>query len=658
MDQVVFFPPTRPGTLLFSHVVQYHVLVGNTSNQRTRQDLFGNPNASVAGRFGGQSGRLYESALSRRYATPGAMLRSHTLVPYYAAFLPESAAAAWEEELLWRTGRTLNRFLGGPTRSLYRRNLHQCLGCVARDEDKAGVASWHLAHQLPGVALCPWHWEPLIGNCEHCKSPIATEFRWGLPTSTCPTCQRPLCRPVSSEVPKKYRQFVTSSVALLYQTSSAIAPESRLERYRARLSQMASATSQGLGARLGQLLTQKWDVPTLAALADLLDLPVTETLLERAAKGTDALAYPALHLLLSDALDLDLFDAGQRYAPNAEFDAATVAIWRDALPAEIRAATSSAQELAQRAPEIAALGKALQARSIPPYLAVALFGGLTIGYVHRHFGVSAYRLAAVMNEVASNGQVSMSYKPQTRAPRNLSASEARRAGKVDAARTKVLALIASGDVTRRAQLELIIGKTLVAFMRRWDREWFDRTLPSKGPERQSRISDLAAFDAALAAKLVGLQEEALQRGKLRRPSVALACKLAGFRLDYYFATGGLPKCHALMASESSKTPPTHTLNGVRLHHENKRSRIADLAAFDADLAATLKRLQRGAPLRDKARRLSVSLACKTAGFRLDYYFATGALPKSHALIRGSSQKASAPTHDSVDQRETALNLTS
>lgn len=157
---------------------------------------------------------------------------------------------------------------------------------------------------------------------------------------------------------------------------------------------------------------------------------------------------------------------------------------------------------------------------------------------------------AVMDEVASSGQESISYKPQPRPPRDFSASEARRAAKIGAARTKVLALIATGEVTRRSQLEDMIGKAQVAFMRCWDREWFDRTLPSKGPEGQSRISDLAAFDTDLAATLERLKHEASQRGEKRRLSVHLACRTAGFRLNYYFAIGALPKSLALIRGDS------------------------------------------------------------------------------------------------------------
>jgi hypothetical protein len=545
MDEVPFFPPTRPGTLFYSHVIQYHVLVGNTSQQRTRQELFGSNNASVAGRFGGLSGRLYDAALSRRYATPGEMLRSHTLVPYYAAFLPESTAAIWEEELLWRTGRTLQRFLGGPSRSLCRHHLHQCLSCIDRDYKEAGVTSWHLAHQLPGVAVCPWHWEPLIGSCEHCQKPIATEFRWGLPTQTCRQCCRPIRRTQPNDVSETYGQFVTRSEVLLAKPSSTIAPAIRLEKYRDRLSQLGNTPSLSLGARLGQLVAKKWQVATLSELQNFLDLPVTETLLERAAKGTDALAFPALHLILSDALDLDLFDAAASKTPNAEFDEASVAIWRDLIPPEMRALIALPQELAKRAPEIVALGKALQAQSIPPYLAAALLGGITINYVHSYFGVSVQRLAAAMDACGSSVRGSMPPIPTRSVPIAVSTLEARKATRVAAARKKLLSLIASGEASGRAQVERTNG-SLMTLLRRLDREWLDRTLPTAKRRNGRRISDLTTFDTDLATKLVDIQREASQQGKQRAPSVSLACKIAGFRLDYYFARGLLPQSRALI----------------------------------------------------------------------------------------------------------------
>jgi hypothetical protein len=98
------------------------------------------------------------------------LLDSHTVFPLFRPFLPDDAVASLRGHFLEKPARGAVRGCAfSSVGSSNRWALAVCAQCVAEDS-KQGGARWRTVHFVPGLALCPFHFEPLFSYCNQCKS--------------------------------------------------------------------------------------------------------------------------------------------------------------------------------------------------------------------------------------------------------------------------------------------------------------------------------------------------------------------------------------------------------------------------------------------------------------------------------------------------------
>lgn len=690
------FPRTPSGTLLFSHVVQYHRLMARTNMAATRQELFGNARVMASSRFGVLGGHLFESALAERYDSPSAVLRAHTLVPYYAAFMSPDAVAKWQHDVLWRNGKTFNRYLGKPSRPLFRNPMQMCLQCVEEDLKADGTTHWHVWHQMPGVSHCPRHWSPLVATCRHCNHPLADEFAWELPGLDCPACGKSLDRGDQAGPPDSIRRFIEISTRALTNAPPEFAPQTRRVESSRRLEALSiDISTPGGVARLERMVCDAWATDSLDTLTRQLQTPLDSSILVRTLNGGTAQSYPAAHIVLVVALDA--VPAAEPASPIPSKDDAKIAIWLDEYPHPTRSRLVNMPAVMSRASDASRVALILVEHGLPAHLSLALISGTSLAQLRRHLGTS-HKLIRSVRRQAGLGTLERSVG----LPVRRAASPSNR--DLEGARNDLRSFMAARNAPSRSELYRE-DPGLHNFLLRSDKEWFDQVLPSKS----GRIGDVRKFDRQLARKLLKHVKAWRLAGSRRKPTINFACVLSGIRLEHYFALGRLPISAAVIAADQQKTnkgtvaPSVPAVAGLpsplpyqaspspevrarksrtteqaraelgafmqscdspsrnRLRsqgdglyyyfaghdrsyldetlpakHARGERRIADNARFDSEFAERLRAYRKQPTMGGLPQRLTRNFANRLAGYRLDYYLAAGKLPLTKELIDSAS----------------------
>lgn len=161
--------------------------------------------------------QLYSSSVP----SAEALLEGHTVFPLLRPFLPEDVVASLRGHFLANPVPGIAAACGFSSMGLSGRwALAICAQCVA-DDSKQGLGRWRTAHFVPGIALCPFHLEPLLTYCNKCKSGFRHSREAWLPSLKCLCGQdlqqvRPLAtemeRRVEAAIAKTVRQILTGEV--------------------------------------------------------------------------------------------------------------------------------------------------------------------------------------------------------------------------------------------------------------------------------------------------------------------------------------------------------------------------------------------------------------------------------------------------------------
>jgi hypothetical protein len=179
-----------PDEPLFSLCSRFHRLSLHGSPARTSRALFGHPRGGIAHDLPDRIDAFVQRTQGR-LGTADSIVRAHTVLPFYLPLRPPDAAAA-AVATLQGAGIGFLKFRLGLLTSRFRAHhpLKLCSRCMAEDLDAVHVAYWHLAHQYPGVWVCPKHRCLLLESTV--KSTGVGRFHWHLPDE---------CRPVLPTLP-------------------------------------------------------------------------------------------------------------------------------------------------------------------------------------------------------------------------------------------------------------------------------------------------------------------------------------------------------------------------------------------------------------------------------------------------------------------------
>jgi hypothetical protein len=174
-----FLPTFLPGETLYSWCCRYHRLSGNGYAADTSLQLFGSQTAGLLHDFPSHLATFVERT-HNECGDVKALAYSHTLFGFYAIFLTDEIA---EQLIVNMAGESVDRLkfrLGLPASRLGAGHpLKACRTCVQEDVANAGIAYWHLAHQLPGILVCRKHGEVLMESSV--KTKTVRRLQWVLP---------------------------------------------------------------------------------------------------------------------------------------------------------------------------------------------------------------------------------------------------------------------------------------------------------------------------------------------------------------------------------------------------------------------------------------------------------------------------------------------
>jgi hypothetical protein len=171
--------PWLPDETLFSLCSRHHRVSLQVRAAATSEALFGDARAGRAHDFPDRIGAFVERA-GGALGQFDDVIRHHTILPFYLPF--RSAAIAAESiDALRGAGIGSLKFRLGLLTSRFRAHhpLKACSECIQEDREKNFAAYWHLAHQYPGVWLCPIHDTVLLEST--LKATGVGRFLWHLP---------------------------------------------------------------------------------------------------------------------------------------------------------------------------------------------------------------------------------------------------------------------------------------------------------------------------------------------------------------------------------------------------------------------------------------------------------------------------------------------
>ena len=204
-----------PDESLFSLCSRHHRLWGHPHAWQTSQLLFGGRRAGTQHDFPASLDDLADRT-GGQWGTAESIATARTLLRFYLPFLDEQSARQTVSAMRSRSVAHLKFRLGLLT-SRFRAHhpLKACPDCMLADLIVHGWAYWHLAHQYPGVWICPVHETSLLESTV--KSTGVERFHWHLPTketlrpmgtlqppiatSRLPALARLICRVVDCERP-------------------------------------------------------------------------------------------------------------------------------------------------------------------------------------------------------------------------------------------------------------------------------------------------------------------------------------------------------------------------------------------------------------------------------------------------------------------------
>ncbi len=226
------------------------------------------------------------------------MIDNHTLLPFYAPFLPSDRLNQIRQKLEVGKGRaiSLQIGLGGDISPL--RWLRFCSHCVADDRQRFEECYWHRIHQLPGIDLCPIHNMNLLNSHARMQD---TRARYEFLAAEKIVSNQELSM---VEPSNRYREMllkISQEASWLLQNHdfSAVSAFSIRERYLALLADRSLATHGGkiYASKLLQASKHYYPIDLLKYLHCDLEEGKNENWLARLPRSSAGVQHPIRHIL-------------------------------------------------------------------------------------------------------------------------------------------------------------------------------------------------------------------------------------------------------------------------------------------------------------------------------------------------------------------------
>lgn len=247
--------------------------------------------------------------LARRLPNPALypasfLISGHTLLPYYAPFLPPQRLRDVSDDMLGDNGPRIHMRMGimagqvpQPT------HLKVCRRCVAEDRAQYGECYWHREQQAPGVLLCAKHGSVLV-NTTVLMRHRRTRYHFITAESVCKGELKPA---IDSGIPLHFGLLRSISAGVSWLTEQQdLCPglDFLQRRYLEVLSELGYVTDAGRvrAEKLGGNFRERYPVELLRLLGCDVSETVSDNWLARMLRKPDGLQQPLRHLVLMDFL--------------------------------------------------------------------------------------------------------------------------------------------------------------------------------------------------------------------------------------------------------------------------------------------------------------------------------------------------------------------
>jgi Tn7-like transposition protein D/TniQ len=152
------WPDPYPDELFYSICARFSERVRYSSRRSVVAELFGTDQAMACVILPSHLGYLVSQLPPNSNYDIARIINQHTLLPYFAPFLPPERHDRLRQDMCNNNGPALHMRAGlMASRVSLPQWLRFCPQCAEEDSRRVGECYWHRIHQVPGVEICPLH---------------------------------------------------------------------------------------------------------------------------------------------------------------------------------------------------------------------------------------------------------------------------------------------------------------------------------------------------------------------------------------------------------------------------------------------------------------------------------------------------------------------
>lgn len=155
---IVAFLDLHPGELLYSGYARYAYRLRYPNLKNVTNELFGTPHIIASVPFASHLQYFVAHQSVENRFTTDSLIAEHTLLPFYAPFLPPDRIQQLHMDMCGTNGPGIYMRIGLMASIVPSPEyLQYCPECAKEDQTRFGEMYWHRQHQVPGVFICHIH---------------------------------------------------------------------------------------------------------------------------------------------------------------------------------------------------------------------------------------------------------------------------------------------------------------------------------------------------------------------------------------------------------------------------------------------------------------------------------------------------------------------
>lgn len=152
------FPDLYPDELLYSGYARYAYRMNYPGLKKVTDELFGSQNIIASIPFTSHLNYFIAHQPYQDRFVANLLIMEHTLLPFYAPFLPQARVQQLELDMCGTNGPSIYMRAGLMASTIpMPQYLQYCPDCTREDQKHLGEKYWHRHHQVPGVSICHVH---------------------------------------------------------------------------------------------------------------------------------------------------------------------------------------------------------------------------------------------------------------------------------------------------------------------------------------------------------------------------------------------------------------------------------------------------------------------------------------------------------------------